>query len=1252
MTLMKRILFTLTLALVSLCASAHEVLLESDWQYHAGDSMPPVSQYQFKLDTNVSADICRVRIEYPELEPVSDMQLRTWGLEKNDLPEWPEISQTVGISRGNVMLDVSFMPLVKRDGMAYVMNSYKLSVKEPVAANVKAVAAGKSDRYTRESVLAKGLWVKIRVRRSGVYGLSDSRLRSLGFSDPSKVRVYGYGGKLLPETDLQNLTDDLPAQPVWHDGSRLLFYAQGPECIYWQGSSLEHSVNNYSDYGCYFLTDRDDIPENLFSVPVGCDSIIKNRVDSYSDCIFIDNDEFSWLPSGRRQFEGFDYGSGGSKSYNFNTDNMKAGRVTLTVAFSSNTSKTSSLDVQIDGSSVGSMTVTPAVSGNLARLVQKSFSATIPEKQKLSVRLKHNSLAACSSHLDFLRLEFTRKAVIGNSPYIAFSVRSALSPTSFCVAGSNPSVRFWKIEQSGNAFILPSVFRNDSTITYASEASKLRTGDILLAVNPNSAFPEPEIAGTVVNQNLHGLDSIDYVIVVPASGYIAPQAERLAQAHRDNDSLKTVVIRADQVYNEFSSGTPDATALRRFMKMLYDRADGGASSPRYLLLMGAGKWDNRMHAGELRGYSPDDFLLCYESDNSVSNTESFVMEDYFGLLDDGEGKNLLTEKTDLGVGRLPVSNAHEATVTVNRIIGYMNGVNAGKWMNEILVLGDDGDNNTHMADADAVAELYGSLYKTMQITKMYWDSYPMEVQASYNSYPTLRMRLLEKLDAGALIVNYTGHGSTEVISHELVLTKADAASLTSPRLPFWITASCDISPFDQPVTSFGCNLLSNENGGAIGLLTSTRTVSSYQNGLINRSFSKYVLAHDADGREYALGDALMLAKNELVSGGGATDKTANKLNYVLLADPALKLHRSSYTAVVDSFANSAADKAGLSAQAGGIVSVKGHIELDGVPQTDFNGQLYSTAFDSRREVVCLNNLQTADEPFRYYASDRVLSTGTDSVRSGQFSFSFPVPLDINYSGENGQLNLFALSNDRKVSASGVFQSFSVGGTASGYDRDVTGPTIGLYLNTPSFQYGASVNASPLLVVDLHDESGINTTGNGLGHEIVLVIDGKRSMTWVLNPYFIQAAGNYADGSVVFRIPELEEGRHTLMVRAWDTMNNSSCAYLGFKVVNGLEPSFEITPTESPASESTRFVICHDRPMQNASITVCIYDSHGEMQWTRSQTDNSIEGVSFMDWNLCNNGGQRVPSGLYLVRATVSADGLQRSVSCKMVVTDP
>ena len=309
-----------------------------------------------------------------------------------------------------------------------------------------------------------------------------------------------------------------------------------------------------------------------------------------------------------------------------------------------------------------------------------------------------------------------------------------------------------------------------------------------------------------------------------------------------------------------------------------------------------------------------------------------------------------------------------------------------------------------------------------------------------------------------------------------------------------------------------------------------------------------------------------------------------------------------------------------------------------------DGLLLTESFDD-----AARNQHLADEPFTFRYRDRILYSGTDSVRNGEFRFSFPVPLDINYSNQNGQILLYAKGNDGR-NANGVYDNFTVGGTADGLSNDSVGPEINLYLNTPTFQYGASVNATPTLVAELRDTSGLNTSGNGLGHDILLVIDNNPNWTWVLNSLFENAEGDYTAGRVMFTLPELPEGKHELMLRAWDVMNNSTTVYLGFKVVNDLKPKFSIDVTASPARENTSFVITHDRPGQNASVTIQVSSTDGMLQWSKTCRDESGSGVTVVDWNLHGNSGHRMQPGLYIVRAIVGTDGGgSSSASCKLVI---
>ena len=1243
---MRKTLAIITLLCACTCLNAQRnVFVDSGWQSISLDSVRPWCGFGVQLTDGWQDSVYRAAIEYPELVEIDSHDLKRWGLAPDDIPDWPDIQTFTGVSRGNATLNAGFMPLIKRDGRIYAIESYKAILRASPAQERKASAVDAQDRYTRQSALSCGKWVKIRVSESGVYKLTDAALRSMGFKEPSKVRLFGYGGAVLPETNLQNLTDDLPEQPLWRENGYFLFYAQGP--VSWESTAngYIHEVNTYSDWGYYFLTDRSDSVKASFGV-INDDSISESVIDSYPDYAVLDPDEYSWYRSGRRMFESYDY-AGGSRSYKFKTEGIIPQNVRMTVAFSTSASTATKLTVSVNGSETGNMDINAITGQEIATVKERTFISIGQFTDESTVRLTHTAPSGTSGHLDYIRLNFDRKLALYGSNTV-FRTGSTQDNASFSISNSTPDVVVWRIRNDGSAQIIPSQYADGKTVT---SGTSYQTDDILVAVNTKAKFPEPQSLGTVANQNLHGLDSVDMVIVVPASDKITAQAERLAMIHRSMDSLSVVVVRADMVYNEFSSGTPDATALRRFMKMLYDRG-GNDTAPRYLLLMGEGAWDNRMHVSDWAGQDPDDYLLCYESYESLSHTDSYVMEDYFGMLDDNEGVKLLSEKVDLGVGRIPVMTAAQAKDEVNQIIEYMQGRHAGSWTNRILVMGDDGDNNIHMKDANDMADLYTSLYPDMDVRKMMWDSYKMEVTASYNGYPAVRKQLLEELENGVLLINYSGHGSTEVLSHELVVNKSDMNSLKSTRLPFWITASCDVAPFDSPLESLGMNLIRNRIGGAIGMLSTTRTVYASLNRTINLSFSRYVLANGEDGKPNTLGDALRLAKNELVTRGtGETDLSENKIHYVLLGDPALCLAAPRLKVVVDSFGGVDAAQTGTAA-AGSVITVHGHIERNGVRLDDFNGLLSGTVYDNERIITCFNNLKTADEPFSFMYRDRILYSGSDSVRNGEFALTFPVPMDINYSDEKGLITLYAISNRSGLTAHGHFDNFTVGGTASGLTHDSVGPEIHLYLNTPSFQYGASTNSTPLLVASLRDSSGINTSGNGLGHDILVIIDNNPNWTWVLNGNFEQTPGDYTSGTVTFPIPELPEGKHELMLRAWDMMNNSTTVYLGFKVVNDLKPSFTIDVTESPARESTTFVITHDRPGQNTDVNIQVADMNGAIQWTHSQTDNANTGVTLITWNLHGNSGHRMQPGLYLVRATIGNGDARSQASCKLVIVGP
>jgi len=1174
-----------------------------------------------------------VRIEYPELQKMNDDMVSESALRNYDIQDWPDIEWSLCVSSKRGILDVSMLPVVKRSGDYYRVLSFKLVVDSiPRRYDGLKSSADSSERYSSHSVLSQGHWVRIKVTDSGVYRLTDSFLRKVGFTDPGKVRLYGYGGSLLPTTGLQNLSDDLTEIPLWREDGFSLFYGQG--VLSWTmdyKGNYSHCWNTYSDYGSYFLTDGGD--GDPMSVPeVETMSVISDTIVTYPDYLLYEVDDYSWMHSGAEFYDSYDFEGGNTKNYSFQIDGLTADSVMMTVRFAAAGSESSTLRSVVNSQQAGNMPISALSSYSNATVSSQTYVCrNMFQDGSNTVTLIHQRSPGISGHLDYIRLNFTRSLALRGAETL-FRTGNRNGTHRFGISGASTGTVVWRIAPGGGLSVLPSEVKDGLCVT---EPVSFASGMEYVALNVNGAFPEPEFAGDVPNQDLHGTGHTDMVIIVPSSGTLVPSADRLAEWHAKNDGLDVLVVTAAQVYNEFSSGTPDATAYRRLMKMLYDRADVD-SLPRYLLLLGDGSWDNRMVTSDWRGTDPDDYLLCFESQNSVSQTRSYVMEDYFGLLDDSEGRSLLTEKADIGIGRIPVVTATQADGVIDKIIAYASGQSAGEWQNRLVLLGDDGDNNTHMEDAEEVAAIWSDRYKELLLKKIYWDNYKMEVNASGNSYPAVRKLLLEQLEEGALVVNYVGHGSADVLSHELVLNKNDMKELVSPRVPLWITASCDIGPFDSSSESIGENMVTNPVGGAIGTLTTTRTVYSSLNSVINQLFSDYVLSSDSCGRPYTLGDALRLSKAELVSSSSSLqDMTENKLHYVLLGDPALKLNVARRSLIADSIDGMPVDGNLPHLKAGQVITVSGHVEsVAGGVDESFNGVLYATVLDSERTITTLNNAGAADEAFTYTDRDRLLFSGSDSVRRGYFTFRFPVPLDINYSDESGLLDMYALASDAVTAANGYTDRFLIGGTTDSLNVEVDGPEISVYLNYPGFEYWGQVNETPCFVADIQDDAGINTSGNGIGHNLTLIIDNSPIYTYNLNSYYRTVVGDFTRGRVLFTLPALPAGRHSLLFRAWNVMNVSSTVQLGFEVVEGLKPSVTVTAVDNPTRGPVQIVVSHDRPGSSRQIRLTVSDLSGRQLWETSFTESAAESVSVIEWNLTSNSTPVTP-GLYIIKVWVT-----------------
>lgn len=1164
------------------------------------DSVLPEFTYAIPLYDNYDDSLYTVSILYPEFIDMTRTDIANYERLSNEpLPEMPVVKQQIAVSRKKAMLETYFCPLVKRDGKYQILVSFMLKVE----------AKAKASTTKGNETFAKGNGAMANINDAfGNNALAKNSSAAERYAANSILATGKWAKIRVPSSGVYQITESLIRKAGFSSLSKIKVYGYGGNL---QAERLDGNT----------LKELDDLKEVA-------------TYDRGKSRLFYARGPVSWSsPTATRRTRNpySDYGYYFiTETTNSEEEPLKADSAAFVSAFyPSNNDYHSIYEVDsyawyhggrnlYDSKAIRNGSSQKVVLSKPADATSAQLSVNVSAGSWSSVEVLHNGAS-----LGTITISVPAKYYAGNEAMKTYTISSQQDKDTITIKNNgSPPVR---LDFVSAAWDKPSP-----------------------APSLDGSFPDAEYVYNITNQNHHADSAADMVIIIPTSQKLLKQANRLADFHRQHDGMRVNVVPADELFNEFSSGTPDANAYRRYMKMLYDRAETEADMPSHLLLFGDCVWDNRMLTQDCHNMSPDDYLLVFESENSFSETTCYADDGFYCLLDDGEGANLLTsDRPDIAVGRFPVTTEAEAKIMVDKTIGYVENKNAGSWQNTIVFMGDDGDANIHMHDVNEVADATISAHPEYLVRKIMWDAYPQETSASGHGYPAVTNLIKRLQSSGALIFDYGGHGRPDQVSHENVLRLTDFKAFSNKNLPLWVTATCDIMPYDGVEPTIGEAAVLNENGGAMAFFGTARTVFVAENKAINRAFMKYVLTYDSNGKPVTIGEAQRLTKSYLIT--SSEDRSANKLQYQLLGDPAVALHLPTQKVVVDSIngisVNDTQKKATL--QAGSIATISGHIEGN----NDFTGLVSATVRDSRELITCnMNASADADSAFTFYDYTKYLFNGSDSIKNGKFHLSFAVPMDINYSDKAGIMNFHAVSSDKQMLAHGYCTNFIVGGTAA-VDNDSIGPSIFCYLNSPSFVNGGNVNSTPYFVAQITDANGINSTGNGIGHDLQLIIDGDMAKTYTLNDNFVYDFGTYTSGTTYYQIPELSAGKHTLKFRAWDILNNSSTVSLDFNVVRGLTPKlFNVGVTKNPASTSTTFIINHDRVGTTMDVDIDVFDASGRLLWTRHESGVSTDGAYTSTWNLCTDSGQQLQTGVYLYRVRVACEGSsQASKANKLVV---
>lgn len=1108
--------------------------------------------------------------------------------------------------------------------------------------------------YTAKSVLSSGKWFRIAVTRDGIYRIDYSVLRQAGLDEPSKPRIFGNNSGQLSYINDGSGADDLMEIPVFFnngtdgifgDGDNIWFYAQGTGRwkINKQTGKYDYSQHNYSDTAFYFITSGGQgkpikQTDGISSVPT--------YISTGSDALFIhEKEQVNLLKSGRTWLEPVSEMAVNPGFSDLQTEELLYFRLRV-AARSSSSSSFRFYDGSVLRKSINLQSVDyNDIAGTYYQLADSSgYIPVTSQSPQFSIAFVNNGLSSATGYLDRIILAGRKNNVYHGSALQITDSRS-IAPgrvTKFSIISAGTSAHIWDIS---DPFNVSEISYNESgeEISFSAKTDSLRT---FLIFKPGDALPASISRTAVRNQDLHSQGSSDMIIITHP--LFKKYAEKLAELHSKIDGLNTTIVTPDEIYNEFSGGIRDICGLRNFVRMKYLRQKGTKTPLKYLLLFGDGSVDNRTLPPDNPGFIP-----TYQSANSNIVTSSFTSDDFYGLLDNGEGEATGTE--DIGIGRIPVDDTIQAGIVVEKIRKYSSESNNGDWKNIICMTADDEDGNTHLSDAESLSALLKDSVPEYNVNKIYLDAYKQVTTSAGQSYPAVNRAITDRINNGCLIFNYTGHGNESALAAERVITAEDINAYSNgSKLPLFITATCEFSRFDDveqnfatlkylPKQSGGELVLLNKNGGAIALMSTTRVVYSSPNFDLNKNIFKCAFRRDNDGKPYAFGDIIRIAKNN--SGTGI-----NKRNFTLLGDPALRISYPWHGRVVtDSINHTDATIITDTLKALSVISISGHIEkLNGEINENFNGVVSPIVFDKETRIRTLAN--DGGPVANFGMRNSILYSGRSKAVKGRFNFKFIVPRDINYNFGDGLINYYA--SDDSSDMNGDFRDIIVGGYSDSETTDNQGPDIKLFMNDTLFRSGGITNSDPDLLAILSDNSGINTTGSGIGHDLECYIDNNMSDIFVLNGYFETDINQYTKGSLKYRLSGLTPGKHSLTLKAWDYYNNSSIATIDFQVVENKKLVLEnLISYPNPFSSSTNITLEHNMPGADMEILVNIFSADGRLIKTiKSSCIPDGYKLPSIEWDGTDDGGRRLGQGLVIFRVTVTIPGGQKGyLTGKMII---
>lgn len=1191
-----------------------------------------------------------------------------------ELKEFPELDSKTSNSRGQKYLVLALFPFYKEGNTIRKVSDFTYSVSQ--LSDPSPMNQSRATVYPPNSVLRDGTgdWYKIAVQNSGIFKIDKNLLEEMGIDvssiNPQHINIFGNATPMLPISNSVNRPNDLEknsifvfgeSDGVFNDNDYILFYGQGSTTWeYSVGYGFRHQKNLYDDYTYYYLNINPS--ETALRITDEAEIVAASdfSVTEYNDYDFYEEDLENQTKGGKNWYgEKFDY----ILSYDFLfsfadlilTDSIKINMVYC----ASEGSLGSTMETRINGSLVDQSSV--IIGGNSSYRRNFTEFYYVPSSSTLNMNLTlDRTNPVLKTWLDYIELN-VKKNLVYTPGATQVSFRNA------DIVGNGLTLGEYTVTNAFNAQVWNITDPKHPTNVFVNQV-----GNNAVFKSYNDSLKEfvcfrgvpgqkPIFIEQVEHQDLHALSQADYIIIYHP--LFEEQAIRLGELHV-NTGKSVHVVNVEHLYEEFSCGIPDPTSIKSFLKMFYDRAGGDPNLvPDNVLLFGDGSYDPKD-----RIVNNTNFIPAYEkttSPNSESTISNMAIEDYFVILDDNES-DAPADLVDMGIGRLVVRNVEEATICVDKIQHYLeNGSNLfnsdnvtcsadggtstyGEWRNYITLMADN-QHSDHFVKQQEI-DVYNPLsanYPDFNFDKLYIDAFPLEVTTGGYRSPDLVQRLNERVKKGTLIASYCGHGGELGLASERIVTIPQIEAWDNiNKLMLFVSATCEFTRFDDPSRYSAGEVMSlSSSGGAITLFTTTRPVTFSNNDLLNRNLMSLVLTRDANGAPLTFGE--IMSQTKVLSAGGSDNYRA----FATIGDPALRLAIPEFKVVADSI-NGVLISSGNADTLKALkeITISGHVENTmGVKQTFYNGVVFPTILDKTKTISTLGQT-TEDSQYAFDVQNNILYKGAATVTNGDFSMTFIVPKDINYNFGYGKISFYA-DND-SIDNQGYDTTIVVGGIDTSAVDDNDGPQIELYLNDENFVNGGVTDESPVLVASIFDVSGINTVGNGIGHDITVVLDEDTQNPIVVNDFYTSDLDTYQSGKVNYPISNLEEGNHSVTFKVWDVHNNSSDARIDFVVANAESLTLNhVLNYPNPFSTHTEFYFEHNQHCQFLETQIQIFSVSGKLVKTINQMVRTegyrTEGIP---WDGRDDFGDVIGKGVYIYRVSVvSPDGEKVEKFEKLVI---